>query len=335
MMRRLSAVAAGLAVTLIAASASAEAQKLKFSSFEPPQSFGPAKVYTPWIKSVNDASDGTLQIELFAGGALGKPTAQLQIVEEGVADLSLLVPSFTPGRFEYNEIGELPFLWDDATVAGVAVQHLIDKGLLNYPGIKVLAATMTAPYQLHTVKPVTKLEDVKGLKIRAAGPIFRNVAQAIGAVPVGIPTPSVAENVSRGVLDGTMNDWTLMEAFRILDVTHNHFDFPMGGVIALLAMNEKVYAGLDPKAKAAIDKYSGDYFSKLWGSVVNAETKRIVDKVKADPKDKIVVPDAAERKKWEAALRPVIDDWASKAPGNKERLAAFEAELAAVKKSMK
>ena len=335
MMRRLSAVAAGLAVTLIAASAQAEAVKLKFSSFEPPQSFGPAKVYTPWIKSVDEASGGTLHIDLYAGGALGKPTAQLQIVEQGVADMSLLVPSFTPGRFEYNEIGELPFLWDDPVVAGVAVQHLIDKGLLKYPGIKVLAATMTAAYQLHTVKPVKKLEDVKGMKIRAAGPIFRNVAEAMGAVPVGIPTPSVAENISRGVLDGTMNDWTLMEAFRILDVTHNHFDFPLGGVIALLAMNQKVYDGLPAKAKAAIDKYSGDYFSKLWGNVVNAETKRIVAKVKADGKDTIVEPDAAQRKHWEATLRPVIDQWAAKSPGNKERLEAFEAELAAVKKSMK
>ncbi|MGE5146285.1 MAG: hypothetical protein ACM3N5_06020, partial [Candidatus Eiseniibacteriota bacterium] len=102
-MRRLSAVAAGLAVTLIAASASAEAVTLKFSSFEPPQSFGPAKVYTPWIKSVTDAAGGTLKIDLYAGGALGKPTAQLQILEERVADFSLFVPSFTPGRFEYNE----------------------------------------------------------------------------------------------------------------------------------------------------------------------------------------------------------------------------------------
>ncbi|MGE5146207.1 MAG: TRAP transporter substrate-binding protein DctP, partial [Candidatus Eiseniibacteriota bacterium] len=252
-----------------------------------------------------------------------------------VADMSLFVPSFTPGRFEYNEIGELPFLWDDPVVAGIAVQHLIDKGLLKYPGIKVLASTMTAAYQLHTVKPVNKLEDVKGLKIRAAGPIFGNVARAIGAVPVGIPTPSVAENISRGVLEGTMNDWTLMEAFRILDVTHNHFDFPMGGVIALLGMNQKSYDSLPPKAKAAIDKYSGAYFSKLWGDVVNAETKRIVAKVKADGKDKIVEPSAAERNRWQAVLRPVIDEWAAKSPENKKRLDAFEAELASVKKGMK
>lgn len=331
MSRKIAVLAAFFVAIGLVSQAAADPLKLKFSSFEPPKAFGPAKVYAPWIKAVNKASDGTLDIQLYAGGALGKPTAQLQVVENGVADLAVIVPSFTPNRFKYNEIGELPFLWEDATVAGVAIWRLIKKGLLKYPGFKVVSAQMTAPYQLHADRPIAKIADLKGLKIRAAGPIFGQIVRALGAVPVGIPTPAVAENIDRGVLDGTMNDWTLVKAFRILDVTNHHIQFPLGGVIALLGMNQKSYDSLPPKAKAAIDKYGGPYYAKLWGDVVKAETKEIIAEVKADPKQTIVYPDAAQRKRWKARLQPVIDKWAA-APEHKKRLKAFKAELDAARK---
>jgi TRAP-type C4-dicarboxylate transport system substrate-binding protein len=178
---------------------------------------------------------------------------------------------------------------------------------------------------------VKTLADLKGMKIRAAGPIFGQVVRALGAVPVGIPTPSVAENISRGVLDGAMNDWTLVEAFRILDVTPHHFDIPLGGVIALLGMNQSKYDSLSPKAKAAIDKYSGDYYSKLWGDVVKAETQRIVAAAKASPKHTIVVPGPAEAERWKKPLKAVVDKWAGESPEHKRLLEAFKTELEAAR----
>jgi len=331
MIHRVTAIFFAVAAALGMTTATAEPIKLKFSSFEPPFAFGPKRVYAPWAKAISEASDGQVQIEVFTGGSLGKPTAQLQIVQDGVADMAVIVPSFTPGRFAHNEIGELPFLWDDPTVAGIALTRLVQKGLLKYPGFKILGIDQTGPYQLHTTKPVNKLEDLKGLKIRAAGPIFGQVAKALGAVPVGIPTPAVAENVSRGLLDGAMNDWTLVKAFRILDVTPYHFEFPLGGVIAVFGMNQKRYDSLPPKAKAAIDKYSWDYLSKLWGDVIKDETKSVVASVKANPKHKIVYPNAAEAARWKAALKPVVDGWAAKSPENKRLLEAYEAELVAAR----
>ena len=135
-------------------------------------------------------------------------------------------------------------------------------------------------------------------------------------MPVGIPTPAVAENISRGVLDGAMNDWTLIKAFRILDVTHYHFEFPLGGVIAVFGMNQKDYNSLPPKAKAAIDKYSGDYFSKLWGDVVKEETKRVVARGQGQSQGQDRLSGrsrvaSAGRRRWS----PVVEGWAGEIAG--------------------
>ena len=37
-------------------------------------------------------------------------------------------------------------------------------------------------------------------------------------IPVGMPITTVAENISKGVLDGSASDWNVAFAFRIVDV---------------------------------------------------------------------------------------------------------------------
>lgn len=317
------------AVVALAGSLSAEPQKLTFSVFEPPQAFGPSKVYGPWAKEVSEASNGTIEVEMLAGGQLGAPAAQLEIVQNGVADLAIIIPSFTPGRFPGNEIAELPFLWSDPSVAGVAITKLVEDGDLEYPGVHVLAADVTGPYQVHASKSVGSLDDMAGLRLRAAGPVFAAAAAALGATPVGVPTPSVAENISRGVLDGTLQDWTLLDAFRIIDATPNHFDYPLGGVTALLVMNQKVFDGLPDDAKAALKELGGASFARRWGEVLKAEERVVREKVDNDPKQTAVYPEEAEARRWQEALQPVVDDWASKSDGNAALLEAFKAALAA------
>ncbi|MEW5424797.1 TRAP transporter substrate-binding protein [Amorphus sp. 3PC139-8] len=327
------AIALG-ALLISAFSAHAEQQKLTFSVFEPPQAFGPAKVYGPWAEDVTKASNGTIEIEMLAGGQLGSPPAQLELVQNGVADLALIIPSFTPGRFPGNEIAELPFLWDDPSIAGIAVTNLVKNGDLEYPGIHVIAADVTGPYQVHSAKPVETLDDMRGLRLRAAGPVFAAATSALGATPVGLPTPSVAENISRGVLDGTLQDWTLLNAFRIIDATPYHFDYPLGGVTALLVMNKDVYDDLPQDAKDALAEYGGTHFARRWGEVLKAEEKAVKESVENDPDQVAVYPNEVEAEKWTEALQPVVEDWAAKSDRNAALLEAFRAELKGAEEQM-
>jgi len=268
---------------------------------------------------------------MLAGGQLGSPTAQLKIVQNGVADIAIIIPSFTPGRFPGNEIAELPFLWNDPSVAGIAINRLIENGELKYPGVKVLAADVTGPYQVHASKPINGLDDMAGLRLRAAGPVYAAVAAALGAAPVGMPTPSVAENISRGVLDGTLQDWTLLDAFRIIDATPYHFDYPLGGVTALLVMNEDVYEALPAEAKTALKELGGASFARRWGEVLKSEERIVKEKVMSDSNQMAVFPEEVEANRWRTALQPVVDEWAAKSEQNAALLEAFKVELLAAK----
>lgn len=303
--------------------------KLTFSVFEPAQGKNNTEVYSRWAKMVNDASEGALQIEVLAGGQLGTPQAQLELVTNRVADMAIIIPGFTPGRYEGNEIGELPFLWSDPTAASVALTRLVDRGLLPYGrDVEVLGITVPSPYTVHSAKPVPNLEALSGLRMRAGGPIMAAMVSALGATPVSLPPPQAAESISRGVLDASMNDWSLAAALKILEVAPHHFVYPLGGSVAILGMNKDVYAGLPEKAKAAIDQMRGVPFAVLQGELWKSENARLLAEISANPAHTVVIADAAASAEWEAALRPVVDEWVAKSKANEALLAAFKEELA-------
>src|SRR5687768_1069604 len=111
-------VAATALLFALGAPLAAQAQKLKFSSFEPPTAALTSKVMAPWAEEVSKSSGGALQIDMYAGGALGKnPLQQLKLVQDGVADIAWIIPGYTPGRFEDTDVVALPFATENATEA--------------------------------------------------------------------------------------------------------------------------------------------------------------------------------------------------------------------------
>ena len=66
------------------------ATELKLATFEPPKAFIASKILAAWATKVNQCS-GTLNVKMYAGGVLGSPPKQYDIVTSGVADISWTV----------------------------------------------------------------------------------------------------------------------------------------------------------------------------------------------------------------------------------------------------
>ncbi|MEC7761841.1 MAG: TRAP transporter substrate-binding protein [Pseudomonadota bacterium] len=322
------AAALGLLATTMQPAA-AETIALKYATWEPPQAFMVTDLYEPWVADIVAASNGTLEIEMFAGGSLGGPAQQLQNIEGGVSDLGIIVPSQNPGRFPLNEVGELPFLWGDPEVASVAINTMIENGDLEYPGFKVLAGFMTGAYQIHSAKPIESPRDIGRQKLRVAGQVFGKVAGALGANPVGMLTGQVPESISRGAIDGTIQDWSILHAFRISDVTPYHYDYPLGGVVVLMGMNQDVYDSLPADAKAAVDMYSGEAFSRRWAQAVKTETARVKEELGSREDHVIVTPTPEDKAELDEILSGVVEAWGNQDDDHAAVLAAYKEALAA------
>ncbi|MDP6427170.1 MAG: TRAP transporter substrate-binding protein [Rhodospirillales bacterium] len=321
---------AGAAVIAFSASAASAQTSLKMAFFASPKDPTYSKVIKPWAEAINAEAKGAVKIDVFSGGALGRnPRLQVKMTLDGVADLAWVVPSYTPGRFPDNQVMELPTLIHDVKEASVAFRRIYDKGLLRgYGDFYVPLLVTTHPYFINTVKPVTKIADLKGLKLRAGGPVAGASMRALGAVPVGMPIPAVAENISKGILNGSAAEWNVMYAFRIIEVAKHHYMARLGTVPLAVLFNKKRFDGLSAKARGIINKHSGEKFSRKFGDVHFAIQGKMLAITQKKADQKFVFPSKADLAKWDDTLRPVIDDWVKKHPKGKMLLAALKKELA-------
>jgi len=73
----------------IVSSANADSHtELKLATFEPPKAFIASKILAAWAGKVNQCAAGDLNVKMYAGGVLGSPPKQYDIVTSGVADIS-------------------------------------------------------------------------------------------------------------------------------------------------------------------------------------------------------------------------------------------------------
>ena len=326
-------IAAGALVAAFAGAAAAQPVVLKFSSFEPPQAPITGGVFIPWAKDVSDASGGTLRIEVFAGGTLGRnPLQQLKLVQDGVADMAWTVPGYTPGRFDDTEVVELPFTVATATEGSLALTRMHAKALLGgFDDLKLLLIGTTPAFNIHGKFPMKTVADLKGKRLRTGSPQIAKLAEAVGAVPVQIGAPQTAESLARGVIDGSLNEWNFVATFKIDEVVNHHLVLPMGTVAVMVPMLKSKYDALPAQAKAALDRYSGEAMARRFCEVVDRTNTQTLERVSKSGKNTVVVPAAGDQDAWRRATLVVTETWRKAKPGNERIYQALVEEVAAVR----
>jgi TRAP-type C4-dicarboxylate transport system substrate-binding protein len=323
---------AATALAVLTAGAAAQ-EKLKFAVFTPDSEMTHQIVMKPWAARVNADSAGTLQVETFPNGALGRnPGLQTKMLQDGVADIAWVIPSYTPGVYLDDDVFELPNIIQDSTEGSVAAWRLLQKGMLRgYDQYYMIGLFTTSPYTFHTNYKATKAEDLKGKKIRGVGAISTASIKALGAVPEGMPFTQLVEAISRGVIDGTTGHPIAIYDFGVVRVANNHFLGKIGTVTLGIFMNKKKFESLPAPAKAAIEKHRGEALSRAFGKMSEDRNAELIAEWKKDPKRTVTEPGKEAVAAWDKALAQVVSEWEARDPRNKALLAELRAQLAKIR----
>jgi TRAP-type C4-dicarboxylate transport system substrate-binding protein len=319
------------ALVCVPALAHSQATKLKFAVFSPDTERLFNTVKKPWVAAVNKASGGTVEVELYPNGALGRaPQQQAQMVLDGVSDIGFIVPPFTPGRFPDSEVLELPGLFQDLAEGTRVYTRLVETGVLrDYGDYFPVAMWSTPPFSLHANQPLRSVKDLKGKKIRGSGVIQIESLKSLGAVPVGMPPTEVPEAMSRRTIDASTSQPAVVFDFGLARVTSHHYFIRLGVVPLAVVMSRKKFESLPQAGQDAIRKHSMQWINQLYLDSMLEYDKSLVKKLQDDPKRKVVFPNAADQKAASAAFEPVIKAWAAKSPRHAE---IYQATIAEIKK---
>jgi TRAP-type C4-dicarboxylate transport system substrate-binding protein len=280
----------------------------------PAQATIPRTAIEPWTKRVEEASGGRLKFELYPAMQLGgAPPDLYDQAKDGVVDLIWTVLGYTPGRFPKSEVFELPFMVTKGEPTSVAFQEFVEQNSMDeFAGVKLLCVHAHGPGLFHTKTPVTKLEDLKGMKIRGGSRIINDMLTRLGAEPVGMPVPQVPEALSTGVINGTTIPWEVTPSLKVAELVNNHTGFTgKHGLYTqtfAFTMNLDKYNALPDDLKAIIDANSGVEVARAFGAAMDAGDA-VGLKIAQDHGNNIITLDEAETARWVEASQPTIDQW--------------------------
>lgn len=305
--------AAGV-LTLASESLAQDVTILRFHTLTPLQSAMIVEVIDPWAKDIEARSGGRVRIEFYGNMALGgAPQSLYDQVKDGVVDFSQSTIGYTPGRFPKSETFELPFLMTSGAATSAALHRFVEMhSIEEFAGVKLLAAMTHGPGLIHINRPVEKLEDLRGLKIRGGSSTVNDMLSRLGAEPISIPITQLGESIVSGVIDGTTLPWDITLAFRLSEMLHHHVE--VGGVnglytqVLFFAMNESAYNALPDDVRDLFDADSGVEMARELGAVTD-RNDIIARKAALDLGNSIVTLDEAETARWKAAVQPTIEQW--------------------------
>jgi TRAP-type transport system periplasmic protein len=307
-------VAAALAV--LGAAAQAQEVTLKFHHIWPTVAQGHTRVVAPWCDKIATESNNRMKCQILPAMTGGGTPAQLvDRVKDGVDDLTITLPGYTAGRFPIMEAFELPFMTNTAEAASTAAWDYYSKyATKEFPGTRILATWVHDEGFISTSsKPVKTLDDFKGLKVRAASRQSSKLLAKLGATPVGMPIPGVADAMTKGTLDGFLTAWEIIPSFKLQEVSKYHTEvepsrpslFTAGFVFA---MNQAKYDSLPADLKKVIDNNSGTALSRQIGRYWD-EATAVGRKAAKDRGNTFIQIDAAETDNWIKASAGLHDEW--------------------------
>ncbi|MEP7282569.1 MAG: TRAP transporter substrate-binding protein [Rubrivivax sp.] len=310
----LRSVAAAAATFALAPSVQAQDVTLRFHQMLPPQATIPAKAIKPWAEKVEKESGGRIKVQLFPSMQLGgKPPELLDQAKDGVVDLIWTVLGYTPGRFPKSEVFELPFSSGKAEPASRAFQEYVQKYAMDeFKDVKLIAVHVHGPGLFHSKDPITKLEDLKGMKVRGGSRVINIMLEQLGATPVGLPVPAVGEALSKGVISATTIPWEVVPALKVQQIVKNHTGF--SGEKGLytqtfaVAMNKASYDKLPADLKKIIDANSGIEAAGRFGRAMDEGDAAGLELAKKAGNN-IITLDPAETNRWQRAAAGVRAVW--------------------------
>jgi TRAP-type transport system periplasmic protein len=282
--------------------------ELNYALFQPAVSW-PGKLTDDYAKEIAKRTNGRVKITVFAGGTLVAADKTYSGIVTGIAAMGMSCMAYTRGKFPLSEVIDLPLGYKTGTAATKLINMFYENFKpKEYSETEVMFFTAHGPGIVHSKKPIYKLEDVKGQKIRCTG-LAAKVAEKLGAVPVAMPMGETYDAISRGVVDGSMGPQESTKSFRWGEVINaSTQSFGSGYSTGFFVVkNKQKWNSLPPDIQKIFREVNKEWADK-WGAAWDSYDKEAKDWMLQLGK-KVIPLSAEENTKWAALVKPLLGEY--------------------------
>jgi TRAP-type C4-dicarboxylate transport system substrate-binding protein len=260
------------------------------------------------LDEMKKKSGGNLDYTVYAGGALGKAPEHYDIVAKGLSDMGYFTATFTPGRFPLTDVLSLA-AWVDGKDLAVDIGNAVYDRVLKdeFKDVKVLELNGCIQSYIWTKKPVAKMEDLKGLKLRTPGGHQTNYVRSLGAEPVFMPPGDVYMAIETGTIDGIVTCPPVILAFKLHEVAKYGVVTTFGCVSEGMVMNMNTWNKLPEDQKKIVNELGTNPF-RASGGLTRSEYPKLIEEITKGGVKMVELPkDEAQR--WYGQFQEVTRKW--------------------------
>ncbi len=257
---------------------------------------------------VEQKTNGRIHIDVYHGGQLGDEKAVIEQLQFGAIDFTRV--SISPlSEFEKSlNVLQLPYLYKDAAQMWRVLDGKIGEKFLssmeknNLIGLSWFDAGARNFYD--SKRPVTKLEDMKGLKIRVQeSQLMMGMVAALGANATPMAYGEVYSGLQTGVIDGAENNWPSYDSVSHYEVAKYYVLDEHTRVPEMQLVAKSTWDKFSDEDKAIIKECALES-AKLERELWAAKEKASEDKVRAAG---CTITELApgEKEKFQAAMAPL------------------------------
>ena len=313
---KLGVLALSTAIACAAAFAPASAETLRLS-----HNTGDT---TSWHKGsekfgelLSEATDGDYTVRVFPNAQLsgGDQMKQAEMVSRGVLDFVVTSAINVTPLVPEMAVFSLPYLYSnyeqvDATTQGAPGEKMTE--IMADHDIVVLAWGENGFREVtNNVRPIKTPEDMKGLKMRVAGPMYIDVMNALGANPQQMQWTETFPALQQGVVDGQENPigaviipQRVYEVQKYLTTWHYSYD-PI-----FIGVSKSRWDKFDDETKAKVRK-AAEEAMEYQREITRQTTAEGITFLQEKGME-VYEPTAEELQAFREATKPAFDTWAAK-----------------------
>jgi TRAP-type C4-dicarboxylate transport system substrate-binding protein len=248
------------------------------------------------------AANVGLNIQVYPGASLFKPNDQWNAMVNGQLDITLFPLDYASGKVPAFSATLMPGLIRNQDRAKRVNQSQFMKDIraeIEKHGVIVLSDAWFAGGMAAKGKCITRPEDMKGMKFRAAGPTFANMWETAGASIVSPPSNEIYNAFQSGVVSGTdtsLGTFASMRIYEVTDCLTAPGDNALWFMYEPVLMSKKNFEKLDKKQQQVILE-AGKKAQAYYEGKADAVNEEAIKAFK-DHKAKVVTLSDADYNAW-------------------------------------
>jgi TRAP-type C4-dicarboxylate transport system substrate-binding protein len=234
-----------------------------------------------WAAAVEKDSGGRIKTEVYPASQLGSIARQIEGVQFGSIQASLIPPEFFVGVDPRFEVLAAPGLvasmeHGQRVAADPAVLKLM-LGLGANKGLHGVGLFMATPSSIISRTPIRHLADFKGKKIRIFASQFQSVAfERLGVTPVAMTLADVLPALQQGAIDGADAALNVYVPMHFVDAAKYVTETNQPAIFIIMEVSQRWFATLPKDLQEIIEQDATSESVKInpWGIEFREKMRR-------------------------------------------------------------